>query len=136
MLKIIGARILVGVVFLVNVQSATVFLVTPSGYAPGFEIPGQLGEAVVRGFGVLFLMWNVPYAIALWHPLRYRIALLMAVAMQAIGLLGESFILTTLPVKHALARASILRFIIFDGLGLLLLLVAAWLTRSVLEMRS
>ncbi len=48
------------------------------------------------GMGVLFLMWNVPYAVALWHPLRHRISLYEALAMQAIGLLGESLIYLSL----------------------------------------
>lgn len=124
-------RVLIGVVFLVNVQSAVAFLVCPEVYAPGFEIPGLLGEAMVRGFGVLFLMWNVPYAVALWHPLHYRVALLMAIAMQSIGLVGEAFVYTTLTANHALARASVVRFIIFDGAGLVLLITAGWITRNV-----
>jgi len=133
---ILLARILVGVVFVINLQSACVFLVDPAGYASAFEIPGVLGDAVVRGFGVLFLMWNVPYAVTLWHPLRYRIALLMAIVMQTIGLVGESFIYLTLPASHALARASIMRFIVFDGIGLFLLAAAVWLTRNELIKRD
>jgi hypothetical protein len=123
------ARVLIGIVFAINVQCAIAFLVIPASFAPGFELSGELGEAMVRGMGVLFLMWNVPYAVALWHPVRYRISLYEAAVMQGIGLLGESLIYFSLPAVHFIARGSIARFILFDGLGLLALLVAIWLTR-------
>jgi hypothetical protein len=71
----------------------------------------------------------VPYLVALWHPGKYRLALGMALAMQCIGLVGESLILVTLSDGHALLRASITRFIIFDGSGLILLAAAFWLIR-------
>jgi hypothetical protein len=77
----------------------------------------------------LFLMWNIPYAVALWHPVRYRISLYEATAMQAIGLLGESLIWFSQPPAHSMLRASLLRFIAFDGAGLVLLLLAIWLVQ-------
>jgi hypothetical protein len=83
---------------------------------------------MLRGLGVLFLMWNVPYAVALWNPIRYRLALWMAIAMQAIGLLGETLIAISLPGQHFLIRASISRFVVFDAAGLLMLVAAAWLS--------
>jgi len=125
------SRLLIGLVLLVNLQSAFTYLLWPERYAPGFEMTGDIGAAMLRGMGVLFLMWNVPYAVALWNPARFRIALYMAVAMQAIGLLGESWIFLSLPAVHAAARASIVRFIIFDALGLLALLAAAWISRRI-----
>jgi hypothetical protein len=75
--------------------------------------------------GILFLMWNVPYALAAWHPRRHRTSLLEALIMQAIGLLGETALLLLLPPGHEPLRATAMRFIFFDGFGLLLLLVAA-----------
>jgi hypothetical protein len=89
-----------------------------------------MGEAMLRGMGILFLMWNVPYAVALWDPVRHRLALFEALAMQSIGLAGELFIFFTLPFTYALARVSITRFMAFDALGLLALVVAAWITRK------
>ncbi len=112
-----------------NVQCALAFMVVPAAFAPGFELEGAVGEAMVRGMGVLFLMWNVPYAAAAWQPQKHRLSMLEAVIMQAIGLLGESAICLALPPGHALALASITRFIIFDGAGLVVLLAAAWITR-------
>jgi len=48
--------------------------------------------------------------------------------MQAIGLVGESLLLRSIPLTHTALRASISRFIIFDAGGLLLLLTAAAFT--------
>lgn len=124
------ARVLIGIVFLWNVQCGIVFLLWPENYAPGFELPGAPGEAAIQGLGVLFLMWNVPYAVALWNPLRQRVSLMEATAMQGIGLLGETWIYASLPAAYALARASIARFILFDALGLVLLILALGLVIS------
>ena len=122
-------RLLIGMVMLWNVQCAVAFLVAPGIYASGFELSGPAGEAMVRGMGVLFLMWNVPYAVALWHPVRQRTSLYEAVAMQTIGLIGESLILVSLRGGHPVAAGSVTRFIAFDGAGVLLLALAAWVTR-------
>ena len=122
-------RLLTGLVFAWNVQAALVFILWPASFAPGFELNGVAGDAAVRGVGVLFLMWNVPYAAALWNPVRFRLALTLALVMQVIGVIGESFILAGLPSGHAVLRASLLRFILFDGMGFILLLAASWLVQ-------
>jgi hypothetical protein len=44
--------------------------------------------------------------------------------MQGIGLAGETLLLRSIPGTHVSLRASILRFVIFDAVGLLLLLFA------------
>ncbi len=124
------ARGLIGVVILFNLQAALVFLLWPQNYISAFELEGIVGETMLRGLGVLFLMWNVPYAVAMWNPIRHRISLYEALAMQTIGLVGESIIYAALPEIHNLMRASILRFIAFDALGLLLLITAAILFRK------
>lgn len=118
------SRLLIGVVTAWNLQAALVFIISPAAFVHAFELSGVPGEAALRGVGVLFLMWNVPYLVALMHPLRYRLALILAMVMQFIGLIGESYILSILPPEHAVLRASILRFIAFDGAGLLLLTAA------------
>ena len=100
----------------------------PEAYAPGFELSGAAGAGMLRGMGLLFLMWNVPYAVALSHPLRRRISLYEALVMQAIGLFGETFLLLSLPSGHAALVNSVGRFILFDGIGLAALVVALFLT--------
>ena len=119
------ARLLIGLVFFFNVQCAIAFLAAPQLYAASFELSGSPGEGMLRGLGLLFLMWNVPYAVALWHPARQRTSLYEAIAMQAIGVVGESLLLLTFPAGHAAIRASVGRFILFDGGGLALLLLAS-----------
>ena len=123
------ARFLIALVTAWNLQAALVFILWPERFAPGFELSGVPGAVALRGTGILFLMWNLPYLVALWNPQRYRLALGLALAMQFIGLVGESLLLLSLPDGYALLRASILRFITFDGSGLLLLVVAFWLVR-------
>ena len=123
-------QVLIGLVLLINVQSALVFLSNPKRFAPAYELTGIPGETAIRGFAVLFLMWNIPYVVALIHPVKYRISLYEAIVMQSIGLVGESFIFWTLPIEHSILRASILRFIIFDGAGLGALLIAARITKN------
>lgn len=117
-------RFLIAIVLLLNVQCALIFLIAPSWFAPSYELNGEVGEVVVRAFGVLFLMWNVPYIFAAWHPRRHRVSLWQATIMQAIGLIGETGILSSLSSDHLLLRDSIFRFIVFDGAGLVALIVA------------
>jgi hypothetical protein len=123
------ARGMIGLVILWNLQAAVVFLLQPERYASAFRLQDPAGEAVLRGMGVLFAMWNIPYLVALWHPVRNRISLFEALAMQTIGLAGETLIFTTLSVNQGPLRDLIARFLAFDGMGLLLLLAALWITR-------
>ncbi len=121
------ARLAIGLVVGWNLECAVSFLTHPQHFAPSFELDGIGGEAAVRGVGILFVMWNIPYLVALWHPLRHRLSLCEAWGMQLAGLLGETWLLTTLPVGHLLLRTSIQRFIWFDAAGLLALTVAGGL---------
>lgn len=80
---------------------------------------------MVRSMGVLFLMWNVPYAVAAWHPWRHRVSLVEAIIMQAIGLVSETLMVATLPeMGYEVLRATGQRFARFDAAGLVLLLLA------------
>lgn len=124
------ARALIGLVILWNLQAAFTFLLWPESYLAAYELQGVAGAAALRGIGVLFLMWNIPYLVALWHPVRFRVSLYEALAMQTIGLLGEGIIYLSLPASYMVLQSSIFRFILFDGLGLLLLVTAAWITRA------
>lgn len=128
--RINAARVLIGFVILMNLQAAAAFLLRPERYAPSFELENAVGEAILRGIGVLFVMWNVPYVAALWNPIRHRISLYESLAMQTIGLVGETIIFFSLPQLNNLLRGSIQRFMAFDALGLALLIAAAWITRG------
>jgi hypothetical protein len=79
----------------------------------------------VRGFGILFLMWNVPYLPVILSP-QQRVLFTVILIQQALGVIGETWLYLTLPAGHDALRATGLRFIIFDAGGLLLM-AAAWL---------
>jgi hypothetical protein len=124
------ARFLIVLVIAWNLQAAFAFLFSPETFAPGFELSGIPGQAAMRGIAVLFIMWNVPYCIAAWHPLRHFLSLKEALVMQALGLAGETGILLTLPPEHIVLQSSILRFISFDAAGLVALALAFGLVRA------
>jgi hypothetical protein len=115
------SRVLIGLVLLVNLQCAGVFMIDPAAYMGGFGLEAELGEQMVRAMGLLFLMWNVPYVFALIDPRKYRHSLVEAVIMQAIGLVGETAILLFGGPYAPPIGSTITRFIIFDGIGLVLL---------------
>jgi hypothetical protein len=127
-LRLWAARLLIGYVLVVNVQAAVLFLAQPESFAAGFELSGTAGRGMVQGMGLLFLMWNVPYAVALSHPLKRRVSLLEALVMQAIGVFGETFLLFGLPAGHPALVDSVGRFILFDGIGLGALVLAYGMT--------
>lgn len=128
------SRVLIAMVTLTNLLAAFQFMLRPGDFAYGFEMSGEAGEAMLRGMGLLFLMWNIPYIFAAVHPARHFTSLIEAVIMQFIGVTGESFILLGLPGEHPLIEASVERFIIFDGAGLVVLFIALLL--AVLVRRS
>ncbi len=96
----------------------------------GFGLGGAAGMGMLRALGLLFVMWNVPYIFACVHPIKYKISLIEALIMQAIGLVGETLILFSGNYRNTIIQASVSRFILFDGMGLALLLLAFTLTRS------
>ena len=118
------ARIAVGAVFLMNVQSALLFILTPGRYVAGFELAGVPGETAVRGLGIAFLMWNATYPLVVWDPRKHRTLFGVVLAQQFIGLVGETWLLLTLPAGHGALAAGVSRFIVFDIGGLALLLLA------------
>ena len=135
-MKVWLARLLIGIVFFFNLQCAIAFLLSPEAFVSAYELSGAVGAAVIQGFGVLFLMWNVPYAVALWHPVRFRTSLWQAVAMQALGVVGELLIYGSLPSDHRYLRQAIVRFAAFDGIGLLLLMMAVLLRNGSRKLSS
>ncbi|MBW6466867.1 MAG: hypothetical protein K0B06_10210 [Brevefilum sp.] len=124
------ARLLIAVPLFWNLQAALQFMLRPQVFVPAFQLEGVPGRAAIAGYGILFLMWQVPYVFALLHPVRFKISLWQALIMQAIGVVAESILLSTIPLDYSLLRGSILRFIIFDGAGVLLLVAAILLIRQ------
>lgn len=135
-LRIRIARCLIALVVIDNLQAAILFLIKPSLFSPSFELTGAAGDAVIQGIGLLFAMWTVPYGFAMIDPVKYRISLIEALLMQAIGLVGESVLLYLLPAGHVVLTGAVVRFIVFDGAGLALLLAAFFLTRKIKDAGS
>ena len=129
-------RIAFTLVFLLNVQCALQFIFTPEGFAPSYELSGVPGIIATQGMGITFLMWNVTYPAFIVAPKRFKVLGYVILAQQAVGLVGESCLLLGLPAGHALLSASILRFIIFDGIGLVIMAVAFILLCKTLKARS
>jgi len=127
-IKLWIGRALIGIVLSWNVECALSFLISPKDYTPAFGLAGAPADVALRGIGVLFLMWNIPYLVALLQPRRHRLSLYEAVAMQAIGFSGESLLFLSLPVDYPMVRASIARFLLFDGAGLVILLLSVRVT--------
>jgi len=118
------ARLAVLVVFVGNIDCAVRFLLFPESYAAGFELSGVAGAAAVQGLAVAFLMWNATYPLVIINPERYRVLFAVVLAQQLIGLIGESFILSSIGSDHTLLRESILRFIAFDAFGFIIMAIA------------
>jgi hypothetical protein len=116
-------RLLIALVFASNIYCAIQFVVNPSGYTQQFDLVGEAGKVVISSLGILFIMWNVPYVIAIYQPYRYSIALISALFMQLIGFIGETWIYFSIQTLVN-TKSSIMRFMIFDFAGLLLLLIA------------
>ena len=121
------ARAVVGLVFFFNVTCAIPFIAWPDRYAPGFEVSGVPGQALVQGMGILFLMWNATYPPVLVRPEHNHTLFLVILAQQAIGLAGETWMWVALPAGHAALRATGLRIIAFDGAGLVGMGLVYWL---------
>jgi len=121
-----AARIMVGLVCLWNLTAAIPFVLNPTKYTHSFEVSGTGGQALVRGLGVAFLMWQVPFLPVIWRPGRHRTCFLCLLGMQVVGLLGESLMLAGLPAGELALRATGWRFIAFDSAGLLGMGLAYW----------
>jgi len=120
------ARGAVLLVWLSNLSAAVPYILWPERYLWAFEVQGVAGEVLVRSIGLLFVMWVVPYVPVILHPLRHRSCHTVIIIQQLLGLAGESWILATLPPGHPALRNTGGRFVLFDLVGLLLLLVP-WL---------
>jgi hypothetical protein len=68
-----------------------------SAHTPLFQVESVPGQTAIIGYGILLLMWLVPYIFAFIHPIKSKISLWQALIMQTIGVLGESVLQTTIP---------------------------------------
>ena len=118
-------RLCFAFVFVVNVQCALGFALTPEAYMGAYELAGVPGRVATQGIGIAFLMWNCTYPLVIWRPERHRALAGVVLIQQIVGLAGESAIRATLPTGHDLLASIIDLFITFDAVGLLLM-GASW----------
>ncbi len=118
-----AVRIAFLAVFAVNVDCALSFIVSPEAHMGAYELSGVAGVAAVRGLGVAFLMWNVTYPAFILRPAKWPVLGWVVLVQQLVGLVGESLILAGLPAGHEVLAQGILRFIVFDGAGLVVMAV-------------
>lgn len=119
------ASILISIVFVLNIQAGIDFYFNPHKFTAAYELTGIPGEISVAGVGLLFIMWNIPYFFALYNPIKFKISLIQANIMQMVGVIGEIALLFRFShEQHPQLTNSLLRFIIFDSVGLLLLFLA------------
>lgn len=130
------ARLLVAGVLFVNVQCAAQFIIWPDAYVAAYQLEGASAKAIVRSFGICFLMWNATYPPVVAQPERHRVLFGVAIAQQAIGLVGETLLFLTLEPGLETLASSILRFIAFDATGLILLVIAFIITRETQTTKS
>ena len=116
-----ATRICFALVFAINVQCAVQFVANPAGFMGGFGLSGPEGQLAVAGLGVAFLMWNATYPLFIWQPTRFVVLGGVILAQQVIGLAGETALYLQLGSFAAVAGPAILRFICFDGAGLVLM---------------
>jgi preprotein translocase subunit SecG len=126
MLYSILPRFLLAIVAGWNLLCAIQFIIQPGMYLSAFDLSRESGRATVQSIGILFIMWNVPYLLAILQPFRWKILVLCALLMQAIGCIGEIWIRSQLQESPAF-RDSLTRFTIFDVTGFFLLLLTIYL---------
>lgn len=132
-----AARLAITLVFGLNVHCALSFIFNPAQYLGAYELSGLAGNVAIQGIGVAFLMWNATYPFAIAHPYKHRLVFLIVLIQQTIGLIGESFIFWGIGDATPVLASSILRFIVFDAAGLVIMTAAfIWLMISARILRT
>ena len=131
-----AARLCLGIVFLINMNAAVAYILHPTRYISGYELEGVAGRVVIQAIGALFIMWNATYPLVIVNPARYQALFAIVLAQQLIGLTAESWLVISLPSGHDALRLTGIRFITFDGVGLILMLAVFLLGRLVLQRDS
>lgn len=120
-----ACRVVFTIVFVLNVLCALQFIIAPEAYVSAYQLDGQAGIIALQGLGVAFLMWNATYPFFVYDPVRFRVVGAIILIQQVIGAVGESVLFCSLPPSvYEILGASIMRFMLFDGAGLLGMFVA------------
>ena len=128
--KHVVTRLLVLLVFASNMYCAAMFFLNPGDFTAAYQLTGEGAQTVIAGMGVAFAMWNATYIPLIVFPYKFTLLFWVVLAQQIIGLAGETYLYMGLGPEQAILASSIMRFIIFDAVGLVLLIIA-----SILSMR-
>lgn len=120
----VAVRLVFTAVFVMNVVCALQFIVDPAAFVGAYQLEGAGAEAAVRGMGIVFLMWNATYPLFIVRPVKQKALGIIILIQQAIGCVGESFVLFALPADADVLAASIMRFTMCDAIGLVLMTLA------------
>lgn len=131
--RILIARILVIAVFVMNVSCAIQFIAQPEAFVHAYELTGPGAEAAIVGFGIAFLMWNATYPPLIANPTKYGVLFGVVLVQQILGLIGETILRFTLPPEMTVLASSLLRFMVFDAVGLVALVAAFMVSREKLQ---
>ena len=118
------ARLTMSIVFTWNVLCAFGFIFTPERFIGAYELTGTPGTIALQGLGIAFLMWNATYPPAILNPTKHLMLFRVILVQQLIGLIGESFLLLSLDNSYHILAGSIVRFIVFDAAGLIIMLAS------------
>ena len=130
------SRILIIIVAAWNIQAAFFLLIQTETVTSSIQLPGPAGILTVRGIGILFLMWNIPYMAAAINPIRNRNSLIESLLMQFIALAGESLILRSTQALTFALETTMNTYIRFDAAGLVLLAAAMLVTMRIPDPRG
>lgn len=114
-------RLCFTLVFALNITCALSFILQPSLYTSSYELSGVSGQVALQGLGIAFLMWNATYLGPIIDPHRFYSLCIVVLTQQVIGIIGELIIVLSLPPGHLLLTQSLLRFILFDTGGLVVM---------------
>ena len=126
--KHVVTRLLLLLVFASNMYCALMFFLNPADYTAAYQLAGEGAEVAIAGMGVAFAMWNATYIPLIVFPYKFTILFWVVLAQQCIGLAGETYLYLGLGPAQAIVASSIMRFIIFDAVGLVLLIIALTLS--------
>ena len=117
------ARLLIAIVLGMNLACAIDFIARPKLYLSAYELSGEVGRIVIIGYGIPLLMWQVPYFFALYHP-RVQGFIDSGHFYADNWFYRRELAISDHTDENSVLRGSILRFIWFDGGGLIFLVIA------------
>jgi hypothetical protein len=126
----LAARLCIVCVFAWNMSCAISFIIDPSQGTVGYELSGVGAIAAIRGMGVIMLMWNISYIPLIYKPSRFRCMFVVVIIQQLIAVAGDMYVVLFDASSASMLYDSVTRFLMFDIAGIVLLIIAYFLSRK------